>query len=142
MEPEFSIEFNVHGSPVTFQKKGPRAAKAKEDWKLLVADAARKVLPDEMPFATKRSLAVTLHYFPAQPMEGDLDNIIKLTLDAMEGPLYVNDHQIERVVIQKFEPGGVFTFPSASEVLATAMAGEKPVLFVRVSDDPYEDFEP
>lgn len=135
MEPEFPLEFIVLGTPVSFQRKLTRA---KQEWKELVASAAREVLP-EMHFATQRPLAVTLYYFPDAAMEGDVDNIVKLTLDGMSQLIYVDDAQIERVVVQKFEPGRVVSFGNPSEVLTRCMVGEKPALYVRISDDPHEE---
>jgi crossover junction endodeoxyribonuclease RusA len=72
-------------------------------------------------------------------MEGDIDNIVKLVLDAMSHHIYMDDAQVERVVVQKFEPGRVFGFSSPSEVLASAMFATKPVLYIRLSDNPFED---
>jgi hypothetical protein len=135
MEPEFPLEIIVMGTPVSFQRRRP---KAKGEWKSLVATAARSVLP-EMHFATKRSLAVTLYYFPDEPMEGDVDNIVKLTLDGMARLVYLDDAQIERVVVQKFEPGRVVAFANPSDVLTACMLGEKPALYIRVSADPHEE---
>jgi crossover junction endodeoxyribonuclease RusA len=72
-------------------------------------------------------------------MEGDIDNIVKLVLDAMSHHIYMDDAQVERVVVQKFEPGRVFGFSSPSEVLASALFAEKPVLYIRLSDNPFEE---
>ena len=72
-------------------------------------------------------------------MQGDLDNIIKLVLDALARHIYVDDSQVERIVVQKFEPGNVFAFAAPSATLDEAMKCPKPVLYVRVSTDPTED---
>jgi hypothetical protein len=45
---------------------------------------------------------------------------------------------VERIWIQKFEPEKVVLFPSPSLVLTKALEGNRPVLYVRVSDDPSE----
>lgn len=84
-------------------------------------------------------MAVTLYYYPDGPMIGDIDNIIKLTLDAMSQHVYVDDEQVERVVIQKFEKGRIFAFQAPSETLVACMLGPKPALYIRVSNAPYED---
>jgi hypothetical protein len=72
-------------------------------------------------------------------MQGDIDNIVKPILDAMERHIYLDDRQVERVVVQKFEPGNVYQFPTPSAMLDKALNHEKPVLYVRLSDDPFED---
>lgn len=84
-------------------------------------------------------MAVTLFYFPADRMLGDIDNIAKPVLDAMCRHVYMDDVQIERLVVQKFEPGNIFAFERPSEALTRAAAGAKPVLYVRVSDNPFEE---
>lgn len=82
---------------------------------------------------------MTLYYFPAAPMQGDVDNIIKLVLDALSGHIYGDDSQVERIVVQKFEPGNLFAFTAPSGSLQDAVGGPKPVLYVRLSDDPFEE---
>jgi hypothetical protein len=42
----------------------------------------------------------------------------------------------ERVWVQKFEPENIFQFRAPSATPASALEGEKPVLYVRLSDDP------
>jgi crossover junction endodeoxyribonuclease RusA len=51
----------------------------------------------------------------------------------------MDDNQIQRLLVQKFEPGNVFRFASPTPVLSDALAAAKPVLYVRLSDDPSED---
>jgi len=72
-------------------------------------------------------------------MPGDIDNIVKPVLDALCRHIYMDDHQIYRVVIQKFEPGEIFRFTSPSAALADAVGRPRPILYVRLSDDPFED---
>lgn len=72
-------------------------------------------------------------------MQGDVDNIVKLVLDALCEHIYRDDNQVERVVVQKFEPGNVFPFRSPSAALSEALKRAKPALYVRLSGDPFED---
>ena len=53
--------------------------------------------------------------------------------------MYVDDEQVERVVVQKFEPGRVFPFAAPSAVLAIGLAAEEPVVYVRVTNELHED---
>jgi hypothetical protein len=135
LEPDFPIEFIVEGTPVSLQAKRPES---KTEWKERVKSASRALLP-EGHWASTGRISMTLFYFPPSQMEGDVDNIVKLVLDALEKHIYKEDSQVERVVVQKFEPGNVFAFSSPGPVLAEALNREKPVLYVRVSDDPFED---
>jgi len=70
-------------------------------------------------------MAVTLYYLPAASIPGDIDNIVKLVLDALIAQVYVDDAQIERIVVQKFEPGNVFNFSNPSATFVDAIAGPK-----------------
>lgn len=131
----FPIEFLVPGMPVSAQAK---QARSREDWKQRVRNASSDGLPDDH-WTTEGRIAATLFFFPDQPMQGDVDNIVKLVLDALVRHIYLDDRQVERVVVQKFEPEHVFPFASPSARLKEALSGNKPVLYVRLSDDPFEE---
>jgi Holliday junction resolvase RusA-like endonuclease len=135
LEIEFPIEFLVRGTPVSQQ--ADRAA-SREQWKARVKTASSTVLP-QPHFASQDRLSVTLYYFPSERMAGDIDNIVKLVLDACSRHVYVDDSQIERLVVQKFEPQSVFAFNQPTAKLTEALSAEKPILYVRISNDPFED---
>ena len=136
MWPELPIEFNVLGTPVSFQSDN---GKAKAEWKAKVLQAAQAVVePGSWAFMEER-LAVTLYYFPLEPMPGDVDNIIKLTLDALAPAIYTDDGLIDRVLVQRFDPQASFTFDAPSAKLVEAMAIDAPVLHVRIQEAPLKD---
>ena len=130
----FPLEFLVHGTPISLQAK--RRASV-EDWKRTVLQASYAVLP-EGHFSTDGPIAVTLFYFPANEMQGDIDNIVKPVIDALCPHIYADDRQVERILVQKFEPGKAFPFDRDSEILATALTARRPVLYIRLSDNPSE----
>ena len=134
VEIKFPFEFVVEGTPVSYQF--PKT-ESKTEWKAKMVRASRDVLP-EGHFATGDRLAVTLYYFPPAPMQGDIDNIVKPILDAMSKHIYLDDHQVERLLIQKFEPDHLFIFSSPSPTLADALRRAKPALYIRLSDNPVE----
>jgi crossover junction endodeoxyribonuclease RusA len=135
VEIQFPLEFVVEGTPVSFQTKRRESL---DEWKVRVVEASRPTLP-EGHFATNGALAITLFYFPPEPMTGDIDNIVKPILDALSKHIYMDDRQLHRVLIQKFEPGGIFQFAAPSAVLADAMGKPKPALYIRLSNDVFED---
>jgi hypothetical protein len=135
MEIDFPIEFLVNGTPVSLQSNN---SKAKEQWKARVKDASSVALP-KPHLASSDRLAVTIYYLPEEPMQGDIDNIVKLILDGMCKHVFVDDRQVERIVVQKFEPGNIFRFADPSSAIVQALNGEKPILYVRVSNDPFEE---
>jgi crossover junction endodeoxyribonuclease RusA len=135
VEIEFPFEFVVEGTPVSSQAARSESLR---EWKARIVAASRGVLP-EGHFATGDRLSVTLYYFPPAPMQGDIDNIVKPILDAMSRHIYLDDHQVERLLIQKFEPENVFLFTFPSSALADALSSPKPALYIRLSDKPFED---
>jgi hypothetical protein len=72
-------------------------------------------------------------------MQGDLDNIAKLVLDALCEHIYVDDDQVDRIVLQRFDPGNYFAFAAPSATLQDALERAESVLYVRVSDEPFEE---
>lgn len=135
MEIVFPIEFLVTGTPVSVQTK--RTA-ARDEWKARVRTASAGAIPSPH-FAFDGKVSVTLYYLPEEPMQGDIDNIIKPILDALSLHIYLDDQQVERIVAQKFEPGSEYVFSRPSATLEEAWRGERPVLYVRISDDPSEE---
>ena len=135
MEITFPIEFVVHGTPVSLQAK--RAA-SRDEWKGRIRTASKTAIPNPH-FASDERMAVTLFYLPDEPMQGDIDNIIKPILDALSQHIYLDDNQVERILVQKFEPGNVFSFQQPTDTFLMALNGKKPVLYVRVSNNPTED---
>jgi len=84
-------------------------------------------------------MAITIYNMPAEPMEGDIDNIVKLIVDALSRHIYLDDRQVERIAVQKFEPGDVFKFAAPIEVLGRALGSPKPLVYIRVNNDPFEE---
>jgi len=74
----------------------------------------------------------------APPCREIIDNIVKPVLDALCKHIYYDDRQVERVWVQKFEPGRPIPFVTPSDALAGAIQGRRPALYVRLSDDPTE----
>lgn len=135
VEIHFPFEFIVEGTPVSLQATRRESI---DRWKARIRDVSRPRLP-EGHFATDAPLAVTLFYFPAAEMQGDIDNIVKPILDALSRHIYMDDRQVQRIVVQKFEPGRIFEFGSPGATLQDALNRPKPVLYIRLSDDPFEE---
>lgn len=131
LEPSLPFEFIVQGVARSLQNKGRRSL---DDWKTLVR-RAYSVRLEEGHWAVDGPLAVTLFYFPIGVMEGDLDNIVKPILDTMVGGIYLNDRQIERLLVRKFEPHRMLTFGNPTETLLSAAEADRPVLYVRVDGE-------
>ena len=72
-------------------------------------------------------------------MQGDVDNRVKPILDAMVRCVYSDDEIIERVVVQKFEPGRIFAFQDPSAVLVSALQAQDPVIYIRITGDVHEE---
>lgn len=111
--------------------------KNRENWKLIVRDAALKRRNDLSEFCLldQRALGVKIYYFPPEPMVGDIDNIVKPILDGMAGVAYPSDQVIEQVIVQKFEPDTPWEFVSPSVLLSIALDTTPPTVYIRVDDD-------
>jgi crossover junction endodeoxyribonuclease RusA len=130
----YPLEVVLQGTPVSLQSPKPTR---REAWKDRVAGATcdRQRETYELGFLDDRALAVTIYYFPNAPMDGDVDNIVKLILDGMKGFAYLDDDVVERVVVQKFEPEVRWEFGAVTDQLALALDTEAPVVYIRVDDD-------
>lgn len=135
MEIEFPLEFLIHGTPVSHQAK---RARSREGWKAAVRAACAPKLPSPH-FAASDDVSVTVYVFPALARTGAIDNSIKLILDACNAYVYVDDAQVQRIVIQKFEPGRPRPFATPKETLSAALQAEPPVVYIRISNDPFEE---
>lgn len=131
VEIDFPVEFIVRGRPVSLQTKRPAARAA---WRERVRQASYVALP-EGHFSTTGPVSVTLFYFPDGDMQGDLDNIVKPILDALCQHVHNDDRQVERIWVQKFEPGKTPRFSKPSLALSQAIHHARPLLFVRLSTD-------
>jgi len=65
-------------------------------------------------------------------MTGDIDNIVKPIVDALRPGIYLDDQQVDRVWVQKFEPETAASFQSPSPRLLEALEHTRPVVYIRV----------
>jgi len=98
----FPSGFFIRDTPRSHQSKN---AKGKDLWKRRVGEVARAHVSAASDFLDPRPFSATIFYFPVTEMQGDVDNIVKLIIDGMLSVIYSDDRLIERVVVQKFEPG-------------------------------------
>jgi hypothetical protein len=68
-------------------------------------------------------------------MIGDVDNFVKLIVDGMVAIVYPDDRLLERIVVQKFEPGVESVFHSLTPTLEQAVETNPPVIYIRIDDD-------
>jgi len=128
IEIKFPVEFAIERTPVSVQSKN---SASKENWKQQVKQAARDAA-GHGTWATSSPVFVTIYYFPFGPMQGDVDNIVKLIIDGMIGPIYVDDRQIQRVIVQKFEGDGLFEIDDPTPALARVIESEPPCVYIRI----------
>jgi crossover junction endodeoxyribonuclease RusA len=135
MWPDLPLEFFVVGIPVSLQG----SARSKKEWQDRVRAAARAAIPPESWAFDAARLAVSVFYFPAEPLQGDVDNRIKPILDGMRPNVVVDDALFDRVVAQRIHPMAVVTFADPSPVLLAAMVSGEPTVYIRVDEVPLED---
>ena len=68
-------------------------------------------------------------------MACDVDNIVKLIVDGMVTIIYPNDRLLERIIVQKFEPGVESVFHSLTPTLDRAARTDPPAIYIRIDDD-------
>jgi crossover junction endodeoxyribonuclease RusA len=130
MERQVPIEFLIGGVPVSLQASGG----SRDTWKARVLSAATTAdVGGE--WAIARPIYMTILHFPDSEMIGDIDNIVKPILDALAPNVYSDDNQVERVWVQKFEPGRVFSVETPTPTLAAALDSARPVTYIRIDDD-------
>jgi hypothetical protein len=129
----FPLEFFIEGTPMSLQA----SARSKDVWRETVrryaTDRVRETA--DWSFLEPRRVAVTIYYFPLAEMQGDVDNIVKPILDGMINIAYLDDRVVERVLVQKFEPGIERSFGDATRQLEDALRKTIPVVYIRVDDD-------
>ena len=125
----FPVEFAIAATPLSLQASAP----SRQRWQARVAAAAKAVLP-EWVWLDDRAIGVTIFYFPPATMQGDIDNIVKPILDGLCTVAYRDDRVVDRVWVQKFEPGSLFAFRDPSPALAGVLDTPAPVLYIRIDD--------
>jgi crossover junction endodeoxyribonuclease RusA len=133
MEIAVPIEFIVSGTPVSANSRNKTS---RRDWIERVKAAASSQLPSPH-FASEAVMEVVLYYFPSDDLIGDLDNIIKLILDALRRHVYIDDVQVERIIVQRV--GAEQAIDQAIErsaMLQSAIKTTPPLVYVRISDNP------
>ena len=115
------------GVPLSLQA----STASKEEWKERIRTAARPLLP-EGHFAAQGPMKITIYYFADAPAEVDIDNIVKPIFDFLSRFIYIDDRQVERLIVQKFEPGRFFTFASPSPRLAETIDTAGPRVYLQV----------
>lgn len=137
MWPNLPFEFFVEGIPVSLQG----SAISKRDWQDRVRAAARAAFPQDNWAFTEVRLAVSLLFFPAAPLDGDVDNRIKPILDGLKPNIVVDDGLFDRVVAERIAPDVDVTFANPSPVLLAAVASDQPTVYIRIDEVPLEDIQ-
>jgi Holliday junction resolvase RusA-like endonuclease len=134
--PALPIEFAVVGTPVSHQNA---TAQTRDAWKDRDLRAALAVVPADSWSLVDLRLSVSILYFPVETMTGDLDNRIKLILDALVPTIMTDDRLIDRIVAQRVDPDSEVSFFEPSETMVAAMANEEPTVYIRIGELSLED---
>lgn len=122
--PVFPVEAVVAGVPRAHN------AHSRKRWQ----DVVKSVTRGSWTRASPSQTFVTILYFSEGPMQGDVDNIVKPILDAMNKGPYEDDSQVKRVIVEKFEPGDDVAFERTTPHLIQALSLQPPVVYIRVDD--------
>lgn len=129
----FPLEIVIEGTPISLQ--GSSSSKAK--WQKEVSESAKSRLKEvaQWHWLDERPVSVEILYFPAARMAGDIDNIVKPILDGLKRVAYHDDNVVERILVQKFEPGIPRFLTVVSAQLGKALNVPPPVVYIRVDND-------
>lgn len=105
VEIEWPLEVIVPGTPLSLAA----SARSIDAWQERIRDATRPLLP-ENHFLAQGPVQITIYFFADAPVRFDIDNIVKPIFDALKQLVFVDDRQVERLLVQKFEPDRLFTF--------------------------------
>lgn len=129
------VEFVVPGTPVSIQARNPAR---RRDWKQRVANAAEAAIDsDSEPTDAEVALTV-VYYYRGDRL--DVDNMIKLIQDALNGVVYTDDDQVVDVRAKVRSLGGSFRLLDPSPELATAVANGEDFIHVLVTE-PEDELE-
>lgn len=126
--PSLPLELIIRGYPVSHQTKRKNAL---EKWKEDVRQQARDQL-EEGQFALEQLLIATVYFFPQAPLEPDLDNAAKPILDGLAQCVYLDDKLIERLIIQRFEPGRVIAILDDNPRFEDVISAADPIIYIRL----------
>ena len=133
MQAELPLEFVVNGTPVSLQA----SARSRTNWKRTVETAASKSFSFDT-WLVEDPLAVTIFHFHRDERPADLDNIVKPILDAMVRVVYVDDEQVERLVVQRFDSVARDGIIDPSPTLIGAMDASADAVYILITRVPLE----
>lgn len=134
VELQFPVELLIAAVPLSLQA----SPTSREAWKELTRTVVNETI-NPGGWATESPVSVTILYFPDGPMTGDIDNIVKPILDALMPRIYVDDSQVQRVWVQKFERERSFQIEDPTAKLAGAIDTEPPVVYIRIDNEIRSD---
>ncbi len=134
MTPELPFECNVPGIPVSHQG----SPTSRDAWKQRIREVVRAILP-EGAWALDVPVEVTIFFLSGDAMTGDLDNRVKPILDALTGPVYIDDRLVDRLVVQRFAPSETCRIINPSAALVAAIGAGEPIVYIRIDEDPHRE---
>ena len=135
MEIAFPIEFIVSGTPVSLQSK---RAESREQWKAKVRDAGAACLP-QPHFSSDGPISISLFFFPDDKMLAT-STIWQSSCSMRAAATYMlMTRRLSAWCCKNSRKAGEFDFAGPSPVLLSAFKGDKPSLYVKISNNPHED---
>jgi len=125
------FEFTIEGPPVSHQTRNRANL---QDWKTKVSNAAKEILPNNIP-PTSENVSVTITYY-YEDTSPDVDNIIKPIQDALIGIIFIDDNQVVDTKARKRKIDGSYRIRGASSILLLAFSKGKSFLHIKVDKEP------
>jgi crossover junction endodeoxyribonuclease RusA len=125
-----SVEFVVRGVPVSAQSK---AKELKAAYRRKVIEAARDSMGILEPFDT--AVRLMLAIFSEGGILPDVDNVLKLVQDALQGVVYVNDRWVDDHSTYRRSLDEPLTVVGTSELLVRTLTQGTSFIYVCVTTD-------
>lgn len=131
LNPELPFEFIVQGVAPSHQSA---SKKAKLEWSQKIENFVGKKFEQVFPFEISKRLSVCIVHITFDRETGDLDNCSKLVLDAMQGQLFVNDLQLDEILLRRIESNSRFNLTKVSELFLNTLRSSEPAVYVKLSE--------
>lgn len=133
VEIKFPVEFITKGTPVSLQSQNKASRQA---WKDRVLESCRTVVP-KWCFASADRITIIILYFSSEGSQGDIDNYVKLIIDALVPHIVLDDSQIDSVIARRFRPNTLRAISNPTSTLSAAMSTEPPAVYVCLHNDSH-----
>ena len=129
------IEFVVPGMPVSSQSSNSK----RRMYRQAVESEATSIWQSKLPVSHFVEVEVVFCVNRTRRNIPDIDNILKLILDALKGKVYDDDSQVSDIICRKRYFGLELGTPNASPTLITRYQNPQTFVYVRLTESTIKE---